>query len=311
MSARRRTTIDDKIRRFEELAAAESVGEAAEEIRAALNGTNNVVIAKAAEAAEAHPEPDFTKELTKAFDRLIEDPVRRDKMCLGKTAIASALRAVDGAGTEIFLCGIRHVQMEPAYGGPVDTAVQLRCTCVAGLAENGSPLAWEAFVRSLTDAEWRVRGAAARGLAMLGGERARLLLQLRIYVGDAEPQTYADYFPALTACAGVEAVDVLKEYLKADDGTIRQEAALALGETRTPDAVAILSEQLTRTVDSAEVQSLCTAIALVRSDEAVEALFKTLESGSRAQQLAARAVLDLYRDDGEVRRRLERTDKGK
>ena len=43
-----------------------------------------------------------------------------------KTAIVQCLSRLELGSPEVFLRGLHHVQMEPAYGGPVDTAVELR-----------------------------------------------------------------------------------------------------------------------------------------------------------------------------------------
>ena len=49
-------------------------------------------------------------------------------------AIARALFALDYDGEGLYLAGMRHVQMEPGWGGSSDTAVELRGMCAMGLA---------------------------------------------------------------------------------------------------------------------------------------------------------------------------------
>src|ERR1039458_7990126 len=65
--------------------------DAAPALRKALADRVNLVAAKAANIAADLPAPEILPDLLRAFDRLFEDPVKRDPQCWGKNAIARAM----------------------------------------------------------------------------------------------------------------------------------------------------------------------------------------------------------------------------
>ena len=62
-----------------------SPADAAPALRKALADRVNLVAAKAANIAASLPAPEILPDLLRAFDRLFEDPVKRDPQCWGKT----------------------------------------------------------------------------------------------------------------------------------------------------------------------------------------------------------------------------------
>ena len=56
------------------------------------------------------------------FHRFMENPVKTDPGCSAKVELVTALHDLDCAREEVFLQGLRHVQKEPGWGPPVDTA---------------------------------------------------------------------------------------------------------------------------------------------------------------------------------------------
>ena len=53
--------------------------------------------------------------------------------CWAKNALAQTLAAFDYQDKELFLAGMRHVQLEPVWGGSSDTAGPLRGLCALAL----------------------------------------------------------------------------------------------------------------------------------------------------------------------------------
>src|SRR5579863_10523793 len=100
--------------------------EAVPALRKALPDRVNLVVAKAAKIAAQLQERELIPDLLRAFDRLFEKPVERDPQCWGKNALAIALRDLGYQSSAPFLCGLRHIQMEPVWGGREDTAQVLR-----------------------------------------------------------------------------------------------------------------------------------------------------------------------------------------
>src|SRR2546429_6216171 len=67
--------------------------------------------------------------------------VRRDPGCVAKTGIVHALLSFgDAAASDVFLRGVVHVQREPAFGPPIDTAPELRATSAMRSEEHTSEL---------------------------------------------------------------------------------------------------------------------------------------------------------------------------
>ena len=158
-----------------------SPGDAAPALRKALADRVNLVAAKAANIAADLPAPDLLPDLLRAFDRLFEDPVKRDPQCWGKNAIARALKDLGHRESPAFLRGATHIQMEPVWGGQEDTAGPLRGICL--LALPACPLlareqVLRHMVNALTEPSATVRADAARALVEMQGDESALLLRL-------------------------------------------------------------------------------------------------------------------------------------
>src|SRR5260370_268977 len=113
--------IEEKLDRLSSLRGADR-SEAIAALRTALADRANVVVAKAAKIAAELDLHDLTPDLVRAFDHLFEKPVETDPQCWGKNAISIALRDFGYQSSAPFLRGLRHIQMEPVWGGREDTA---------------------------------------------------------------------------------------------------------------------------------------------------------------------------------------------
>jgi hypothetical protein len=91
-----------------------------------LASKTNLVAAKAADLAREANLKSLQPQLEEAFHRFMKNPTTTDKGCPAKQAIASALYELGCDAQDVFLAGIHHFQPEGAYGGPVDTAAELR-----------------------------------------------------------------------------------------------------------------------------------------------------------------------------------------
>src|ERR1035437_10864923 len=104
-----------------------------EPLRKALAHRNNFIVAKAADLVRDFRTAELMPELLNAFDRFFENPVKTDPQCWAKNALSRALAALEHQEADIFLRGMRHIQMEPVWGGRSDTAGTLRATCALAL----------------------------------------------------------------------------------------------------------------------------------------------------------------------------------
>ena len=101
---------------------------AVREIRQMLSGSSSALAARATRVAARLSLRELAPELVAVFNRDLENPVKADPGCRAKLAAVEALNSLDYPEADVFLRGIRHVQMEPSYGPPVDTASDLTCS---------------------------------------------------------------------------------------------------------------------------------------------------------------------------------------
>ena len=200
-------------------------------LRKALGDRVNLVVAKAAKIAGERQFRELTPDLLRAFDRLLENAVARDQQCWGKNAIANSLKDLGHTESAPFLRGMRHVQMEPVWGGPapgspheIDTAETLRGICLLALAactDLDRSDALRCFVDALTENAHTIRLEAVRALAQMEGIEAALVLRLKARIGDEEPPVVGQVFDALLGIEGEHALPLVSEYLSKDRGAVR------------------------------------------------------------------------------------------
>ncbi len=256
--------------------------QATAELRAGLADRVNLVTAKAAKIAGELQLGELVPELLAAFDRLFVKPVERDAQCWGKNAIAQALADLDYRESAAFLMGARHIQMEAVWGGQEDTAQKLRGICLLALpACNDLPRTeiFRILVDAMADAKHPVRTDAVRAVAQMEGDEATLLLRLKARMGDGEPSVTGQVFDSLLALERTRALPLVKEYLGGTDAAVQEEAALALGASRMPEAVDILMEALPRAKEPFFRKTVLRALGASRQDKAMEFLRELAEEG--------------------------------
>jgi HEAT repeat protein len=291
------------------LAALRGMGAAAIErgVAGHLNSRTNLVVAKAAELAREAGLKSLVPQLVEAFGRLMDKPASSDKGCHAKQAIASALYEVacEGADVEqVFLTGIRHVQMEPAWGASTDTAAELRGTCALGLVRLAYGDVMNELVDLLMDSSHQARIMAARAIAYAGRDEGALLLRMKILAGDRDDNVTCECILALGKLAGAKSLPFLRKFLDSQNPAFSETAAMALGEMRHADALCALFEHWEGTPIESARKALLLPIALSRLPQSVEFLVGVIERASEA--LAAMAVesLRMYRHDSALKGRL-------
>jgi HEAT repeat protein len=273
-------------------------------IRERLADKASVVVAKAAKLAARVPAHDFGPELVAAFHRLLIDPVKTDKGCVAKTAIVEALLGADlDDDDDVFRIGVRHVQLEPAMGGKIDTAARLRALCALGLVQLGAPDVLDELAVLLADPEGDARLGAVRALAACGSA-ATPLLRLKALTGDEQPLVLAECLGALMSIDAGASFDFAARHVAVGD-PLAPHAAMALGESRHPGAFELLEQRWREAFDDEFRQSLLLPVALTRDDRAPGLLIEALEAGELAAASAALSALSIYRGDPEVRARAE------
>jgi HEAT repeat protein len=277
----------------------------AAEVKAFLKNRSNLVAAKAAKIACQARATELVPELVSAFRRLMKDPGKLDKGCAATTEIIGALYELDYAEPEIYLLGIHHVQMEGSFGPPVDAAAKLRAISAMALARTRHPAALDEIVSLLVD-EWpEARIGAARALAVNGGPAGALLLKLKILTGEREPDVLAECFSGLLATAPERSLSMVAGFIDCEDMAVAETALLALGSSRLPKALDLLKARWERTAGGPLRKIMLVAIAMIRSEEAIEFLLGLLAECPPSVAKDVIAGLALFRNNENVRSRVE------
>lgn len=273
-------------------------------LRAALRGRSPHVAAKAAEIAGEGEVGALVAELVAAFERFREAPAKSDPSCVAKTAIVEALDRLGAREEEVFLRGIRHVQLEPVWGGKTDTAVGLRAASAFALVNTGCHEALTPLAELLADPEPRARAAAARAIGASGEPAGVPVLRLKALLGDAESEVLSDCIAGLLQLAPEESAAFAGRFLDAPEGAAREAAALALGGSRRPEAFPVLRDWWQRCGDDESRRTALLAVAMLKTDVAVEFLLGLVREAPGPTARLAIGALELHRYDEALVRRV-------
>lgn len=277
----------------------------------ALESNSGLLVATATAAAvggdEDAPVVDkgLLERLPAAFERLMQSAGERDPQCRGKTAVAKALRRAEAQAEEVFLAGVRHVQMEPVWGGKVDSAAELRGICLMALVESYHPRAMVEAAHLLADPQAAARMAAARALGCSGrAEVAEPLLRLRVQAGEEDAEVLGECFGALLQLAPGPSLPYVAGFLRGQDDVAAEAAALALGGSRLTGALAPLLEQARSFTGRGRRRVVLLAIALLRVEEGWTYLVELVEQGPPAAAAEAIEALAAFAHDERLRQRV-------
>jgi HEAT repeat protein len=224
-----------------------------ETLRKALADRSSALVASAARIAGGRGLIELEENLAAAFERLAPGGTKADPGCNAKTAIVDALARLGSRREDVFMAGIRIVQMEPVWGGQEDTAAPLRAASALGLAGTRPPDLMNMLADLLADPVPDARLGAVAALAAAGDPAGVPLLRLKVRLGDAQPQLAFDCLSALVRLDPEGAPTLLAELLEHDDLTTAEAAALALGESGLAGASGLLQSWYERTLDKSGV----------------------------------------------------------
>jgi HEAT repeat protein len=298
-------SVDARLARVRVLRGEVTSPQTLHELRKAIADSSNLVVAEAAAIAGERRALELTPDLVAAFDRLLEDPVKTDKLCRAKIAIAETLNQFEFAEEEFLWRGARHVQPEPVWGGSVDTAAPLRVACAFSLVRLRASGVMPFLVDLLSDPEKAARAGAAQALAYSETEAAALLLRLKARTGDADAEVISECFDGLLKLTPESGVAFVAEFLDSSDVGVQEAAILALGDSRRQEAFAILTAFWQRQTDSRIQETVLMALSLLRLPAATDFLLTLVASEGRALATAALAALALHRYDARLRERTE------
>jgi len=274
------------------------------DVRKALRDASNLVVAEAAEIVAAKHLAELVPDLVAAFDRFMIDPEETDKVCRAKTAITETLQKLEYSDADVFLHGIRHVQKEPAWGKPVDTAVNLRANSAFALARIGYADLVVLLADLLLDEEKVPRVAAAQALGASGRLAAVPLLRFKARIGDEETEVTAACLTALLSLAPAESVSFVGGFLRHSDDAVQEAAAFALADSRRPETFPLLKNAFPQ-VRSRELQEIfLLAISMLRLPAAIDFFIEVVTDDDQAAALAALSALAIHRHNERTKARI-------
>lgn len=271
--------------------------EAFEILKQVMRSKHAIAVARAAKLVNRMNAQVLIPDLVAAFERFMVNAATTDQSCIAKKTIAQTLYRLDYSQEDLFLQGIKHVQMEPVWGGKVDTAPGLRGFCALGLVRMNYPLVMVELADLLADPEPEARISAARAIAYTENSQGVPLLRLKVKLGDIDPQVLSECFIALLKLAPDSSLSLVSGFLEHPDAQISEMAALALGESRIEAAFPVLRQWWQHSRDPELRRSALLAIAMLRKDEALEFLVSMIEQGKLSEAKDAVAALELYRQD--------------
>jgi hypothetical protein len=271
--------------------------EAIATLRQVLNSKHSVAVARAAKLVRRAEIRQLIPDLVSSFERFTENASSKDPSCLAKKAIADTLYRLEYNEENLFLKGIRHVQMESVWGGKVDTAPGLRGICALGLVRMNYPDVMVELADLLADPESEARIVAARAVRYTDNFQGVPLLRLKIQMGDADPQVMSECFIGLLKLASTNSITLIARFLDSYEDQICEMAALALGESRLNDAFPFLRNWWQR-IRKPELQQICLlAISMLRTEEALAFLLTIVLEGRISDAKNAIDALKIYQQD--------------
>jgi HEAT repeat protein len=303
---KKRPSTEDALRAIRAIRDAPENYDLARDLAPFLLHKSNHVAAAAADTVGRLEVGTLAQPLAVAFLEWMKNPAERDPRCDALTAIAKTLAALDHPAAEVYLAGIRHVQMEGSFGPPVDAAAALRGFCAQGLVRMSHPDALRECVTLLADPEPVARCGAVRAISETGQYAGVLLLRFAALIGNKDEELTAECFAGLLRLEPAESIEFVAKFLNSRSDEIAERAALALGESRLPAAFPLLRAAWEATAQATLRRTLLLAMAMLRQDEAVEFLLTRLAEDGEKSALDALAALSLYSRES-VRSQIQET----
>lgn len=287
----------DGLRELRAMEADDPSPEGIAKLRTLVEHRSNHVAGRAARLAGLWEAEGLIPDLIAAFRRFLVDPVKTDPGCAAKLPIIEALDRLNNGDASVYFEALRHIQREPSFGPPIDTAANLRGAAGHALLNLRHPDAWLALAALLNDQEHPTRRMAVESLGYSQTTEAELLLRMKIHGGDEEPDIASLALQSLMKCAPDRSLAFVQGYLSGAEPDLIAGAAMAIGEARLPDSCAILRAAMDGPAARYHRYAFYLPLALTREPEAFEVLLEALREERRHEALAAVKALSLYFGD--------------
>jgi HEAT repeat protein len=301
-----RSSLDDKLAALRELRGRALTPEQKGELRKRVGDRSNLVVAAAAVIVGESALVELSKDLEVAYGRFLINPLKNDKLCRAKLAIAQALDRMESQQTDLFRRAARYVQIEPVWGGSEDSAPPLRAAAIVALARIEGTDSLPLLVDALADPAKEVRIAAASALGAVGTERAGLVLRLKARLGDRDPDVLSECLAGLLLVDPKEYLSFVADFLEPSNPATCEAAAMALGRSRLPEALEPLKACWPRCHSLELRQQVILAIAILRRPSATDYLMELVAAEEEPTAITALSVLRIYKGDSRLRERIEK-----
>lgn len=301
----RRRGLEERLAELNALRADPTSSPALKKLRKALVSKTNHLVAGAAQIVGEFEIERLESDLVLAFERFMDNPSKTDVNCEAKTAVAEALYKIGNDQEDVFLRGIRHVQLEPGYGGREDTAARLRVVCAMGLVRMNYPQVMIELARLLADPMLDARIGAVRAIAYTQQDAGVPLLRFKALIGDEDTRVLYECFAALLRLTPKASLPFVASFLDDDDMAICEAATMALGESRLPEAFDVLKMGWEKALDPALCRTTLLAIAMLRHKEAIDFLLSLVADASPTHARDALTALEMYQRDEQLWRRIQ------
>lgn len=269
---------------------------------AALGAKQLRLVTKAARLVEGFQAASLCPQMAEVLAGLLARDNGADKGCAAMLALARALVNLDHDDAELYLRGMKYIQMEASWGPAVDVAADLRATCAMGLVNSLYPGKLKSLTDLLVDKEWGARVGAIRALAAVGSEPALLLLYFKARVGDAHPEVVSQCLEALLTGGGEGALELATSIASGRDEEAREAAILALGGSRRADAVAWLIVRSRMPGPARACMFL--ALSSSRTEAALDYLLELVKTADSATFAEVHEALTIHRRDAVLSERI-------
>lgn len=266
----------------------------------ALETGRSLVAARAAREVAERGLWELGTAVAACFSRFLVDAVKTDPGCNAKEACLETLASLEHIDPGPFLEGAAHVQREPSWGPPVDTAVSVRARAITALAAMGYPGFLVVAGDLLGDREVPVRLATAEAVLLHGAPDGAGLLLLASRREGEDPSVLGACLTGALRLSPEWSLGRVRAMLEDPEVEPRDAAALALGESGLDEAVEVLVSRLEDVPLSQDRPPLVRALAFHRSERALEALGELVADGSEGDGVEVLRALVPRRDDPRV-----------
>ena len=284
--------LEDKLTALRLLADTASVPDLDARLKVVLRGRSGPLVDLAARIIGDRGLGAHRAGLLRAWSTLSEDGARRDPGCTGKLSCLTALDRLEHMDVDLFIEATRMVQLEKAWGPPVDTAVPVRARAALALSRFSEPEAAVAVGSLICDPAESVRRAAVEAIAVREDPRGAGMLAVRWQLDDPEaPVAQLECGVALARLSPQVGVSLVAAALQSPREDLRELAALALAESRSPAGLEALWCALQTTVTAEGRRLLISALGAHRSEAAQHHLLDLLVDGDDRDAEQALSVL--------------------